>query len=53
MGKMNLSPLEKEQFLAATRSRTVRAGDARRAKLILMLDDGEPHSAIRDKLDCD
>ena len=53
MGKMNLSMLEREQLLAAARSRTVRAGDVRRAKLILMLDDGEPQSAIRDKLDCD
>jgi len=46
MGKMNLTEFESEQLLAAMRSRTMRAADARRAKLILMVEDGESHDAI-------
>ena len=38
---MNLTAAEREQLTSAARSRTVRAADARRAKLILMLEDGE------------
>jgi transposase len=53
MGKMNLTDTEREQLLAATRSRTVRAADVRRAKLILMLEDGESRDAIMQRLECD
>jgi ribosomal protein S15P/S13E len=51
--KMNLTALEREQLLSATRSHTVRAADARRARLILMLDDGESREAIMQRLRCD
>lgn len=53
MGKMNLTDTEREQLLAATRSRTVRAADVRRAKLILMLEDGESRDTIMQRLQCD
>jgi transposase len=53
MGKMNLSDSEKEQLLAASRSRTLRAADVRRAKLILMLDDGTSRDMIMKRLGCD
>lgn len=53
MGKMNLSDVEREQLQAAARSRTVRAADARRAKLILMLEDGESRDTIMQRLECD
>ena len=52
MEKMNLSALEREQLLSATRSQTVRAADARRARLILMLDNGETREAIMQRLRC-
>jgi len=48
MGKMNLTELEREQLLAASRSRTIRAADARRA-----LEDGESRDAIIERLGCD
>ena len=53
MGKMNLTDTEREQLLAAARSRTVRAADVRRAKLILMLEDGESRDTIMRRLECD
>lgn len=53
MEKMNLSALEREQLLSATRSQTVRAADARRARLILTLDHGETREAITQRLRCD
>ena len=53
MGKMNLSDIEREQLLTAARSRTVRAADVRRAKLILMLEDGAPRDTIMRRLECD
>jgi transposase len=53
MGKMNLSDYEREQLQTAARSRTVRAADVRRAKLILMLEDGEPRDSIMQRLECD
>lgn len=53
MGKMNLSDSEREQLVALTRSRTIQAADARRAKLILMLEDGEPRDTIMQRLGCD
>jgi len=53
MGKMNLTDDERAQLLAAARSRTVRAADVRRAKLILMLEGGESRDAIMQRLECD
>jgi transposase len=53
MGKMNLTETEREQLLSAARSRTVRAADVRRAKLILMLEDGESRDSIMRTLGCD
>ena len=53
MGKMNLTDTEREQLLSAARSRTVRAADVRRAKLILMLEKGESRDRIMSVLGCD
>lgn len=53
MEKMNLSALEREQLLSATRSQTVCAANARRARPILMLDNGETREAIMQRLQCD
>ncbi|WP_454742780.1 IS630 family transposase [Cupriavidus necator] len=53
MEKMNLTESEREQLQAATRSRTVRAADARRARLILLLDEGTSREAIMQRLGCD
>lgn len=53
MGKMNLNEAERDQLLALTRSRTVGAAYARRARLILMLEDGESRDAIMARLGCD
>ena len=53
MGKMNLTDTERAQLVSATRSRTVRAAEVRRAKLILMLEDGESRDSIMQRLECD
>ena len=53
MAKMNLTNAERVQLLGATRSRTMRAADVRRAKLILMLEDGESRDSIMQRLECD
>ena len=53
MEKMNLTTLERKQLLSAACSQTVRAADTRRARLILMLDDGETREAIMQRLRCD
>lgn len=50
---MNLSETEREQLLSMTRSRTVGAAYARRAKLILMLEDGDSRDTIMARLGCD
>ena len=50
---MNLSRAERDQLAALARSRTVGAAYARRAKLILLLEDGETRHTIMGKLDCD
>ncbi|WP_255504318.1 helix-turn-helix domain-containing protein [Caballeronia sp. EK] len=50
---MNLTDTERAQPLSAARSRTVRAANVRRAKLILMLEDGEPRDSIMRTLGCD
>jgi transposase len=53
MAKMSLTKTEREQLMVAARSHTVRAADARRAKLILMLEDGESRDTIMQRLQCD
>ena len=53
MGKMNLSAAERDQLEAIVRSRTMRAADVRRSKLILMLEDGESRETIMRRLECD
>src|SRR5271169_5561652 len=53
MGKMNLSEAEREQLVSMTRSRTVGAAYARRAKLILMLEDGDSRDTVMERLGCD
>ncbi|SPK70469.1 Integrase, catalytic region [Cupriavidus taiwanensis] len=50
---MNLTESEREQLQAATRSRTVRSADARRARLILLLDEGASRESIMQRLGCD
>ena len=50
---MNLDEAERDQLVALTRSRTVGAAYARRARLILMLEDGESRDAIMGRLGCD
>lgn len=50
---MNLSETERDQLVALARSRTVAAGHARRAKLILMLEDGESRESVMRQLQCD
>src|SRR6218665_54155 len=46
MGKMNLTDAERDKLLTATRSRTARVADVRRAKLILMLEEGQSRDTI-------
>lgn len=53
MGTMNLSAAERDQLEAIVRSRTMRAADVRRSKLILMLEDGESRGTIMRRLECD
>jgi transposase len=53
MGRMNLSEAERDQLEALTRSRTVGAAYARRARLILMLEDDETRDSIVKRLGCD
>src|SRR5262249_8796832 len=47
-----LSRREREEFEVRLRSRTARAADARRARLIVMLADGEPFTTIQETLGC-
>src|ERR1035437_5923337 len=53
MGKMKLNDAEREQLVTVTRSRTIGAAYVRRAKLILMLEDGQSRDAIMSSLGCD
>src|SRR6218665_4092368 len=46
MGKMNLTDAERDKLLTATRSRTARVADVRRAKVILMLEEGQSRDTI-------
>jgi transposase len=50
---MNLNEAERDQLAALTRSRSVGAAYARRARLILMLEDGESRDSIMSRLGCD
>lgn len=50
---MNRTNTEREQLLSSARSRTVRAADVRRARLILILEDGESRDSIMRTLGCD
>src|SRR6218665_2147491 len=53
MGKMNLTDAERDKLLTATRSRTARVADVRRAKLILMREEGQSRDTIMQRLECD
>lgn len=52
MAEIDLSPQERRELERRVRSRTARADDARRARLILMLADGESFLSIRQALRC-
>src|SRR6218665_1982504 len=52
MGKMNLTDAERDKLLSATRSRTARVADVRRAKLTLMLEEGQAGDASVQRQDC-
>ena len=52
MGTINLSEAEHAELSQRAASRSGRADDARRARLILLLAAGQTWAAIRDKLDC-
>lgn len=47
-----LSEVEREELQARARSRTLRAEDARRARVILLLAEGWSYAVIEDKVDC-
>ena len=52
MSTIALSEMEKAQLTQRSTSQAGRADDARRARLILLLDGGHTWASIRDKLDC-
>src|ERR1700688_2381839 len=49
---LRLSRPEAQELRARVRSRVLRAGDVRRARLILMLSEGQTWSAIQQALGC-
>lgn len=53
MGKMNLSESERRELMATQRSRSAAVAQVRRAKVILMLDDGASREAIKAGIGCD
>jgi transposase len=53
MEHMNLTAGERNELMALRRSRSAAAASVRRARLILMLDEGESWSAIKRELGCD
>src|ERR1700694_792061 len=53
MDKMNLSEAERAELMAMQRSRTMAVGQVRRARLILLLDDGASREAIMSEMRCD
>src|ERR1051325_6727500 len=52
MEKLELKRSDREELERRGRSRKVRAEDARRARLILLLAEGEPYTSIQSKLRC-
>src|ERR1043165_301179 len=52
MEKLELKRSDREELESRARSRKVRAEDARRARLILLLAEGEPYTSIQSKLQC-
>ncbi len=53
MGKMNLSESERQELEGLLRKRTAPVAQVRRAKLILLLDEGASRKAIKAALGCD
>jgi transposase len=53
MEQMNLTTGERNELMALQRSRTSAVAQVRRARLILLLDEGQPWSAIKHELRCD
>ena len=49
---IHLTPAEKQELTVRTRSRSLRADDVRRARLILMLDSGNSYTEIQAVLNC-
>jgi len=52
MSAITLSDVERVELNRRASSRAGRADDARRARLILLLDSGDTWAKIREKLDC-
>ena len=52
MEKLDLKGSDREELESRVRSRKVRSEDARRARLILLLSEGEPYTSIQSKLRC-
>jgi transposase len=50
--EIELSDMERQELLSRARSRSLRAEDVRRARLILMLDEGQPYLTIQQQLGC-
>jgi transposase len=50
--ELRLTPAEQEELETRSRSRSIRAEDARRARLILMLAEGQPYRTIKAALGC-
>jgi transposase len=53
MGKMNLSESERQELTSLQRKRAAPVAQVRRAKLILLLDEGASRDAIMESLGCD
>jgi hypothetical protein len=53
MEEMNVTSGERNELMALQRSRTAAVARVRRARLILLLDEGQPWSAIKQELRCD
>src|SRR5450755_4913905 len=49
---INLSKVERDELTQRASSQSGRADEARRARLILLLDAGQTWAVIREKLDC-
>ena len=52
MEKLQLTSSDRKELESRARSRVLRAEDSRRARLILLLAEGEPYTAIQSKLRC-